>query len=102
MIPAERINAVGRNVASIYPLPNGAGNFNNYTSTVNRETNDNAYSARVDHRFSGNDSFFARFNYGKFSSTRRRARPPAACRRRPRPPHVSISDRSSPAFRTHG
>jgi outer membrane receptor protein involved in Fe transport len=67
IIPADRINGVGRNVASIYPMPNGAGNFNNYTSTVNRETTDNVYSARVDHRFSGNDSFFARFNYGKFS-----------------------------------
>jgi hypothetical protein len=67
IIPADRINAVGRNVASIYPLPNGAGNFDNYTSTVNRETTDNVYSGRVDHRFSGNDSFFARFNYGKFT-----------------------------------
>jgi hypothetical protein len=66
VIPAERINAVGRNVASIYPLPNGPGNFNNYTSTVNRETHDNVYSARVDHRMSNNDSFFARFNYGQF------------------------------------
>ena len=67
VIPADKINGVGRNVASIYPLPNGAGNFNNYTSTVNRETTDNVYSGRVDHRFSDNDSFFARFNYGKFS-----------------------------------
>ena len=67
MIPADRINAVGRNVAGIYPLPNGPGNFDNYTSTVNRETTDNVYSGRVDHRFSDNDSFFARFNYGKFT-----------------------------------
>ncbi len=67
VIPADRINAVGRNVASIYPLPNGPGNFDNYTSTVNRETTDNVYSGRVDHRFSDNDSFFARFNYGKFT-----------------------------------
>ena len=67
VIPAERINAVGRNVAGIYPLPNGPGNFDNYTSTVNRETTDNAYSGRVDHRFSDNDSIFARFNYGKFT-----------------------------------
>ena len=34
MIPPNRINPVGRNVASIYPLPNGPGNFDNYTSTV--------------------------------------------------------------------
>ena len=66
IIPANRINGVGRNVASIYPLPNGPGNFNNYTSTVNRDVTDNVFSGRVDHRVSDKDSFFVRFNWGKF------------------------------------
>jgi hypothetical protein len=66
MIPQNRINGVGRNVASIYPLPNGDGNFNNYTSTVNREVTDNVFSGRVDHQASEKDSFFVRFNWGKF------------------------------------
>ena len=66
IIPADRINVVGRNVASIYPLPNGPGNFNNYTSTVNRDVTDNVFSGRVDHRGSDRDSFFVRFNWGKF------------------------------------
>jgi outer membrane receptor protein involved in Fe transport len=66
VIPSNRINPVGRNVASIYPLPNGPGNFNNYTSTVNRDVTDNVFSGRVDHRFSDKDSFFLRFNWGKF------------------------------------
>ena len=66
IIPAGRIHPVGRNVASIYPLPNGPGNFNNFTSTVNREVTDNVFSGRVDHRASDKDSFFARFNWGKF------------------------------------
>jgi hypothetical protein len=66
VIPAERMNRVGLNVASIYPLPNGAGNFNNYTSTVNREVTDNVYSGRIDHQMSSNDSFFGRFNWGRF------------------------------------
>ena len=65
-IPADRINPVGRNVASIYPLPNGPGNFTNYTSTVNRESTDKVLSGRVDHRLSDNASFFARFNWGRF------------------------------------
>lgn len=60
------MNAVGLNVAGIYPLPNGTGNFNNYTSTVNREVTDNVFSGRVDHRLSEKDSFFVRFNWGKF------------------------------------
>jgi len=66
VIPGNRINPVGLNVASIYPLPNGPGNFNNYTSTVNREVTDNVFSGRIDHRVSDKDSFFARFNWGKF------------------------------------
>ena len=66
VIPENRINAVGLNVASIYPLPNGPGNFNNYTSTVNRDTTDNVFSGRIDHQVSSQDSFFARFNWGRF------------------------------------
>ena len=66
IIPANRLHPVGMNVASIYPLPNGAGNFNNYTSTVNRDVSDNVFSGRVDHRASEKDSFFARFNWGRF------------------------------------
>jgi hypothetical protein len=66
IIPAERINAVGRNVASIYPLPNQPGNFDNYLSTADRVTDDNTYTGRVDHKFSDRDSFFARFTWEKF------------------------------------
>ena len=67
IIPQDRILSVGRNIASIYPLPNnGTSNFDNYISTPNREITDNAFSGRVDHRLSDNDTFFVRFNYGKF------------------------------------
>lgn len=66
--PADRLHAVGANIASIYPAPapnNSTGNFDNYISTPNREIADNAFSGRVDHRMTDNDSFFVRFNYGK-------------------------------------
>jgi hypothetical protein len=67
IIPANRLHSVGLNVASIFPLPNnGTGHFDNYISTPDREITDNAFSGRVDHRMSDNDSFFVRFNYGKF------------------------------------
>jgi hypothetical protein len=66
IIPPERINPVGRNIASIYPQPNSPGNFNNYTSTVNRDTTDHVFSGRIDHRVSDKDSFFTRFNWGRF------------------------------------
>src|SRR5688572_6767894 len=66
VIPQNRLNSVGLNVASIYPLPNGPGNFNNYTSSANREVTDNVLSGRIDHKVSDKDSFFVRFNWGKF------------------------------------
>ncbi len=66
IIPQNRIHGVGRNVASIYPQPNAPGNFDNYTSTVNRDVTDNVFSGRIDHRVSDKDSFFVRFNWGKF------------------------------------
>ena len=66
VIPASRIDPVGRNVASIYPLPNGPGDFDNYTSTVNRSVRDHSFTARVDHRASARDSFFVRFAYEKY------------------------------------
>jgi len=67
VIPGDRISEVGANIASLYPLPNaGSGNFDNYISTPDREITDNAFSGRVDHKISDNDSFFVRFNYGKF------------------------------------
>ncbi len=66
VIPSARLHAIGLNVASIYPLPNGPGDFNNYTSTVNREVSDNVLSGRIDHRLSDKGSFFVRFNWGRF------------------------------------
>ncbi len=66
VIPQSRMNPVGRNVASIYPLPNGPGNFNNYTSTVNRDVTDNVFSGRIDHKVSDKSSLFVRFNWGRF------------------------------------
>jgi hypothetical protein len=66
IIPANRLNTVGRNVASIYPLPNGTGNFDNYTSTTDRAVRDYSYTVRVDHRQGDRDSFFIRYTYDKY------------------------------------
>ena len=66
IIPANRLDQVGMNVASIYPSPNGPGAFDNYTSTVNRSVRDNAFNVRVDHRAGSRDSFFVRYSYDKY------------------------------------
>jgi hypothetical protein len=66
IIPTNRLDPVGRNVAGIYPLPNGPGNFDNYTSTVNRSVRDHSFTSRIDHRAGNKDNFFARFSYEKY------------------------------------
>ena len=63
IIPASRINPVSRNVVSVYPAPNGLGNFNNYTSSVPRTIDDDGFNTRVDHQISPRDTFFARYSY---------------------------------------
>ena len=66
IIPANRLDQVGLNVASIYPLPNGSGNFDNYTSTASRDVTDHAFTVRLDHKRGSNDSFFVRYSYDKY------------------------------------
>ena len=53
-------------MASVYPLPNGAGNFDNYTSTATASVRDNGFNVRIDHRASDRDSFFVRYSYDKY------------------------------------
>jgi hypothetical protein len=66
-IPGARINQVGFNVASIYPLPIGPGVTNNFTSVVNRRASSDAFTVRIDHEFSERDKFFARYSFEEFS-----------------------------------
>jgi hypothetical protein len=66
IIPTNRLNQVGLNVASIYPLPNGTGNFDNYTSTANRDVKDHAFTMRLDHKAGTRDSFFVRYSYDNY------------------------------------
>src|SRR5436305_2253445 len=67
IIPSQLINPVGANVASIYPLPNVSGSFNNYVSAANRVVGDNGGNVRIDHRIGVNDSLFVRYSYEKYS-----------------------------------
>jgi len=70
VMPAAAINPVGRNVASIYPLPNSPGVanglFDNYVSVPNRQVRDNVYTGRFDHLISTNDSIFFRYTYNDY------------------------------------
>lgn len=66
VIPSNRINPVALNVASIYPLPNAPGNFNNYTSSLPRSLTDDGFTNRVDHQISQFDSLFVRYSFETF------------------------------------
>lgn len=66
IIPTSRLNQVGLNVASIYPLPQNSSLTNNYTSVVNRDVSSNAFTFRFDHSFSDRDKFFARYSLENF------------------------------------
>ncbi len=61
IIPGNRINPAGRNVASVYPLPNGPGNFNNFTINTNRVVTDDGWTTRIDHKLTEKDSLFFRY-----------------------------------------
>ncbi len=65
-IPSSQINPVGRNVASIYPLPNRSGNQDNFTIAVPRSIDDDGFNTRVDHRIGDFDSLFVRYSYQWF------------------------------------
>ncbi len=66
IIQPNQINPVAANVVSIYPLPNGPGSFNNYTSSVPRALDDDGFNTRIDHQISQKDNFFVRYSYEKF------------------------------------
>jgi hypothetical protein len=66
VICADRLNQVGLNVASIYPLPQTPGSFNNFVSTANQIIDDNGGNGRIDYHPSDKDSAFVRFSYENF------------------------------------
>jgi hypothetical protein len=62
-LPTSRIDPNAIKLLNLYPAPNQPGLLNNYV--VNRTNNDDthAFDTRVDHNFSSNDRFFARYSY---------------------------------------
>lgn len=62
-VPASRLNADAVRLLRLYPEPNQPGLNNNYV--VNRDNKDDTHSfdVRIDHNFSSNDRFFARYSF---------------------------------------
>jgi Carboxypeptidase regulatory-like domain/TonB-dependent Receptor Plug Domain len=66
VLPPNELSAVGLNIASIYPLPQTSGSFNNYQSSANQVIDDNGGNGRIDYRIGEKDSMFGRYSYEKF------------------------------------
>jgi hypothetical protein len=68
IIPADRINPVGKNYLNAYPLPNAPGILQNFLVTRNQTQHFNDFDARVDWILGTRDSMFGRFSFGQDSS----------------------------------
>ena len=65
VIAASKLDPVALKYFALYPNPNvpGAGSTNNFTNNPKRTQFSKTIDARVDHHFSDNDSFFARYSW---------------------------------------
>jgi hypothetical protein len=64
VIPAERINAIGRRIAALYPAPNRSTPFQNFVaSPTSRDRNDH-FDVRLDHAANDRADFVFRYSFG--------------------------------------
>ena len=70
VIPANRIDAVGLNVANFYPHANLPGLVNNYLANQNHVNSQDQFDIRLDHRFRDADQMFASYSFGDIRSQR--------------------------------
>ena len=62
VIPEDRMDPVGRKIATLFPAANQPGLVNNYASLVPQTEAANQYDFRGDHNFSERDKLFVRFS----------------------------------------
>jgi hypothetical protein len=60
VIPANRIDPTGRNIAALYPEPNRTGT-QNFVSSPSQEFNADLMTVRLDYTLSGKDTIFGRY-----------------------------------------
>jgi len=68
VIPRDRFNRTGENLADLYPDPNLPGQTNNYLYNPTRRATTDQFDARVDHRFGDADSMFARYSFSNITA----------------------------------
>ena len=63
-IPDPFINAVGRAIAAIYPLPNRNVPFQNFVSSPTQRDDNDSFDVRVDHRLTDRTDLAFRYSFG--------------------------------------
>ncbi|MGH9310811.1 MAG: carboxypeptidase regulatory-like domain-containing protein, partial [Vicinamibacterales bacterium] len=69
-IPAGRLDADAVRLMRLYPEPNQAGFNNNYVVNRNNTDDTHSFDIRIDHNFSSNDRFFARYSFSNNQKVR--------------------------------
>ena len=64
LIPPERINTVGRAIASLYPLPNRAVPFQNFVSSPAQRDRNDTFDVRLDHALGTRSNLTFRYSFG--------------------------------------
>jgi hypothetical protein len=69
MIPASRFDPVTQKLVNAYPAPQTTALINNYVSNMVQMQNWDQGDVRVDHQFTSNDTFFARYSIQHTNTT---------------------------------
>jgi len=64
LIPSQRINAVGRSIANLYPLPNRNVPLQNFVSSPTQNDNNDSFDVRIDHRLTDHADLAFRYSFG--------------------------------------
>jgi flavin-binding protein dodecin len=68
-IPLNRMDKAAMNVLALYPAPQLPAVTNNFVSAPSRIQNDGTMDARIDHRFSDKNNFYARYSFNHTTTT---------------------------------
>ena len=63
-VPDNRISPVSRKLLNLYPYPTMSGLSNNYIARPTQKEDQSLANIRVDHKFTPQDEFTVRYNYG--------------------------------------
>ena len=64
VIPPERINAIGRRIANLYPEPNRSAPFQNFVSSPTQRDRNDTFDVRLDHALNERSNLIFRYSFG--------------------------------------